>query len=233
MAEKGSVSTPSRSSYFGIIDLAGFPKDRYWLYQARWSEKTVLHLLPHWNWEGREGEVTPVHVYTNCDKAELFVNGVSQGVRERADRQYRLRWDDVVYQPGHIKAIGWKDGREVISETIATAGEPDKIRLSLEKGFGEGDLYYIDASLTDKNGVFVPTASNELRFSVQGPGEILAVDAGDPTCLTPFHSDSIKAFGGMASVIIKAKPGARGRIVVTATSDGLKKSRIKFLKTNK
>ncbi len=228
IAEKGAVSTPSRSSYFGIIDLAGFPKDRYWLYQARWSEKTVLHVLPHWNWPGREGEVTPVHVYTNCDKVELFVNGVSQGIRERADKQYRLRWDNVVYSPGKVKAVGWKDGSKVIVQTVKTAGETRKIKLEQEKGFGEGDLYYIDAVLTDKKGVFAPTACDELKFSIKGPGEILAVDAGDPTCLTPFHSDSIKAFNGLASVIIKVKPGARGKIVVTCTSDGLKKGKTKF-----
>ncbi len=230
IAEKGAVSTPSRSSYFGIIDLAGFPKDRYWLYQARWSERTVLHVLPHWNWEGREGEVTPVHVYTNCDKVELFVNGVSQGVRERADKQYRLRWDEVVYQPGKVEAVGWKDGQKVATQTVKTAGQTKKIKLSQEKGFGEGDLYYVDAALTDKKGVIVPTGSDEIIFSVKGPGEILAVDAGDPTCLTPFHSDSIKAFNGLASVIIKTKPGSKGKIVVTATSGGLKKGKIKIHK---
>ena len=228
IAEKGVVSTPSRSSYFGIIDLAGFPKDRYWLYQARWSDKTTLHILPHWNWEGREGEVTPVHVYTNCDKVELFVNGESKGTLERADKQYRLRWDDIVYQPGKIEAIGWKDGRKVASETIKTAGPESKIKMDLEKGFGEGDLYYIDVKLTDKKGIFAPRACDELKFSIKGPGEILAVDAGDPTCLTPFHSDTIKAFNGLASVIIKTKPGAKGKIVVTATSDGLKKDRIRI-----
>ena len=232
LAEKGSVKTPSRSSYFGIIDLAGFPKDRYWLYQARWSEKTVLHVLPHWNWLGCEGEVTPVHVYTNCDKVELFVNGQSQGTLDRSDNQYRLRWDDVVYQPGKVEAIGWKDGKKVARETIKTSGPVAKIKACLEKGFGEGDLYYIDVKLTDKKGNFAPAACNELKCSVTGPGEILAVDAGDPTCLTPFHSDTIKAFNGLASVIIKVKPGAKGKIVVTATSDNLKKSRIK-IKPNK
>ncbi|MBR4756552.1 MAG: DUF4982 domain-containing protein, partial [Bacteroidales bacterium] len=228
IAEKGSVSTPSRSSYFGIIDLAGFPKDRFWLYQARWSDKTVLHVLPHWNWEGREGEVTPVHVYTNCDKVELFVNGKSQGVLERSDKQYRLRWDDVVYQPGKVEAVGWKDGRKVASETVRTAGKARKVKLSQETGFGEGDLFFIDVKLTDKKGNFTPTASNELKFSIKGPGEIMAVDAGDPTCLTPFRSDTIKAFNGLASVIVKVRPGERGRIVLTAASDGLKKGKIKL-----
>ena len=230
LAAMDSVQTPSRSSYFGIIDLAGFQKDRYWLYQARWSEKTVLHLLPHWNWSGREGEVTPVHVYTNCDKVELFINGQSEGILERADKQYRLRWDDVVYQPGKIEAVGWKDGKEVARETIKTSGPAAKIKASLEKGFGEGDLYYIDVKITDKKGNFVPTANNELIFKVKGSGEILAVDAGDPTCLTPFHSDRIKAFNGLASVIIKVKPGEKGRTVVTCTSDGLKKGKIRIKK---
>ena len=228
IAEKGVVSTPSRSSYFGIIDLAGFPKDRYWLYQARWSDKTVLHILPHWNWAGREGEVTPIHVYTNCDKVELFVNGESKGILERSDKQYRLRWDDVVYEPGKIEAAGYRDGKKVASETIRTAGEARRVKLELEKGFGEGDLFYIDAKITDKKGNFVPVACNDLKFNIKGAGEILAVDAGDPTCLTPFHSDEIKAFNGLASVIVKATPSRRGKIVVTVTSDGLKKGRVKI-----
>ena len=228
LAEKGVVSTPSRSSYFGIIDLAGFPKDRFWLYQARWSDKTVLHVLPHWNWEGKEGEVIPVHVYTNCDKVELIVNGKSKGVLERADKQYRLRWDDVVYEPGKVEAIGWKDGVKVATETVKTARKPRKIKMELEKGFGEGDLFFVDVKITDKKGNFAPKASDELTFSVKGPGEILAVDAGDPTCLTPFHSDTIKAFNGLASVIIKVKPGERGKIVVKATSNGLKKGHVRI-----
>ena len=236
LAEKGSIATPSRSSYFGIIDLAGFPKDRYWLYQARWSDKTVLHVLPHWNWEGREGQVTPVHAYTNCDKAELFVNGKSQGVRERAEGQYRLRWDDVVYEPGKIEVVGYKDGAQVATDKRVTAGKARKVKLEVETGFGEGDLYFIDAKIVDKSGNFVPVAANELKFSVKGAGEILAVDAGDPTCLTPFHSDQINAFGGLASVIIKAdarplslsKGRASRRITVTATSPGLRKAKIRI-----
>ena len=227
-----NAGAPSRSSYFGIIDLAGFPKDRFWLYQARWSDKTVLHVLPHWNWEGREGEVIPVHVYTNCDKVELFVNGKSMGALERADKQYRLRWDDVVYQPGKVEAIGWKDGKKV-TEIVRTAGKARKIKLTQETGFGEGDLYYVDVKLTDKKGNFAPKAGNELKFSIKGPGEILAVDAGDPTCLTPFHSDTIKAFNGLASVIVKTKPGEKGRIAITATSDGLKKCKIRIKSTHK
>ncbi len=158
---------------------------------------------------------------------DITLSGVEGRVNDSSSR-----WDDVVYQPGKVEAIGWKDGKKVARETIKTSGPVAKIEACLEKGFGEGDLYYIDVKLTDKKGNFVPTACDELKFSVTGPGEILAVDAGDPTCLTPFHSDTIKAFNGLASVIIKVKPGAKGKIVVTATSDNLKKSRIK-IKPNK
>ena len=225
LEEKGRISSPSRSSYFGIIDLAGFPKDRYWLYQARWTEKPVLHVLPHWNWAGREGEVTPVHVYTNCDKAELFINGKSQGVRERAEGQYRLRWDEVVYEPGNVKVIAWKDGKKYI-ENIGTTKAPKKITLEVEEGFGDGDIFFVDVRIEDKKGQMVPTACNELRFKIKGPGEILAVDSGDATCLTPFRSDHIAAFNGLSSVIIR--PTGKGRIVLTAEGDGLKKAKVRI-----
>ena len=225
LKEKGKVASPARSSYFGIIDLAGFPKDRYWLYQARWTDKPVLHVLPHWNWAGREGEVTPVHVYTNCDKAELFINGKSQGVRERAEGQYRLRWDEVVYEAGNVKVIAWKDGKKHI-ENISTTKAPKEIAMELEEGFGDGDIQFVDVRIEDKKGKLVPTACNELVFKIKGPGEIVAVDAGDATCLTPFKSDRIKAFNGLASVIVK--PTGKGRIVLTAKSDGLKKARIRI-----
>ena len=225
LKEKGKIASPARSSYFGIIDLAGFPKDRYWLYQARWTDKPVLHVLPHWNWAGREGEVTPVHVYTNCDKAELFINGKSQGVRERAEGQYRLRWDEVVYEAGNVKVIAWKDGKKHI-ENISTTKAPKEIAMELEEGFGDGDIHFVDVRIEDKKGKLVPTACNELVFKIKGPGEIGAVDAGDATCLTPFKSDRIKAFNGLASVIVK--PTGKGRIVLTAESDGLKKARIRI-----
>ena len=225
LEEKGRIASPARSSYFGIIDLAGFPKDRYWLYQARWTDKPVLHILPHWNWDGREGEVTPVHVYTNCDKAELFINGKSQGVRERAEGQYRLRWDEVVYEPGNVKVIAWKDGKKYIENT-GTTKPPKSVAMNLEEGFGEGDLFFVDVRIEDKKGEMVPTACNELIFKIKGPAEIVAVDAGDATCLTPFKSDRIKAFNGLASVIIK--PTGKGRIVLTAESDGLKKAKVRF-----
>lgn len=225
LKEKGKISSPARSSYFGIIDLAGFPKDRYWLYQARWTEKPVLHVLPHWNWAGREGGVTPVHVYTNCDKAELFINGKSQGVRERAEGQYRLRWDEVVYEPGKVKVIAWKDGKKYI-ENIETTKAPKKVALEVEEGFGEGDLFFVDVRIEDKKGNMVPDACNELIFKIKGPGEIVAVDSGDATCLTPFRSDRIAAFNGLSSVIIR--PTGKGRIVLTAESDGLKKAKVRI-----
>ena len=244
LAEKGKITTPSRSSYFGIIDLAGFPKDRYWLYKARWSDARVLHMLPHWNWEGREGQITPIHVYTNCDSVELFLNGRSYGMKVRGERQYRLRWDDIRYEAGTVKLTGYRNG-QAQDEIVRTTGPATKVVMTREGPFGPdrnfggdgyppvklqpvpvGRLVFFDVKVADKNGSLVPTADNLLKFSLSGPGEIVAVDAGDPTCHTPFRSDEIKAFGGLATVIVR-RTGA-GKIVLTAESDGLKKARWRF-----
>jgi len=224
LAEKGKIATPSRSSYFGIIDLAGFPKDRYWLYQARWApEEPVLHILPHWNWEGHEGQVVPIHVYTNLDKAELFINGKSKGARTRAEGEYRLRWDDVVYEPGTVKVVGYKD--DVTFESVVeTASKPRKIRLEQEEVYG--DLRFIDVAITDSKGRVVPTADNHLKFSISGPGQLVAVDAGDPTCHTPFHSREIDAFNGLCSAIVR--PTGKGTIILTVESAGLKRTTLKI-----
>lgn len=243
LKEKGKIASPARSSYFGIIDLAGFPKDRYWLYKARWSDKKVLHVLPHWTWNGREGEVTPVHVYTNYDEAELFVGGKSQGVRRRAEGQYRLRWDDVVYTGGTIKVVA-REGRTKEVRKIRTAGAPRKLMMEVEgcsgpsTGFGgdvkrtkgartgEDGLAFVDVKVADRRGDVVPVAGPEIVFTISGPGEIVAVDAGDPTCLTPFKSDRIKAFGGLATVIVRRT--GKGKITLTANSEGLKKAKLKI-----
>lgn len=220
--EKGKIIPPSRSSYFGIIDLAGFPKDRYYLYKAHWTDEPVLHVLPHWNWAGREGEVTPVHVYTNLDKVALFVNGKPMGEKTREKGQYRLRWDDVVYEPGVVEARGYIGG-QVFTEVIRTAGKASKVELTSERGV-DGDLVFVTAKLTDSKGNFAPTACDHLRFSVSGPAEIVAVDAGDPTCLTPFKSSEIDAFNGLCSVIIR--PTGKGKVSLTVRGDRLKTSRI-------
>ncbi len=215
---------PSRSSYFGIMDLAGFPKDRFWLYQARWRhDLAVAHILPHWTWPGREGEITPVHVYASGRLAELFLNGRSLGVRERADGEYRFRWDDVAYEPGELTVKVYADrsaydsGRLLASDTVRTAGETSRVRLSAD--YVGDELIYVTATLTDAGGTMVPSACNPLTFSVEGAAELLAVDAGDPTSHESFRGPSVKAFNGLASAILRRT--GKGRITVRATADGL------------
>jgi len=215
------VPLPSRSSYFGIIDLAGFPKDRFWLYQARWRpELPMVHVLPHWTWPGREGQVTPVHVYTSGDEAELFVNGKSQG--RKAKDGYRIRWDDVVYEPGTLKVVAYKGGKPWAETATVTAGNAAK--TSLEVDFAGDDLLFVTARLLDKADAWVPTACNPLSFKVNGPGVLVATDAGDPTSHTPFQSAEIQAFNGLCSAVIRRT--GPGPISVTVRSDGLKSATI-------
>ena len=213
------VPLPSRSSYFGIIDLAGFPKDRFWLYQSRWRpELPVAHILPHWTWPGREGEITPVHVYTSGDEAELFVNGKSMG-RKHKDG-YRIVWDNVRYAPGTVEVIAYKGGAEWARDKVCTAGKAAKAVASVD--YAGKDLIYITVDIVDKNGNPVPDADNVLEFSIKGAGSILATDAGDPTSHVPFYSHSLPAFHGKASVIVRRTgPGA---ITVYAKAAGLRKA---------
>ena len=211
------VPLPSRSSYFGIMDLAGFPKDRYWLYQARWRpEHPSAHILPHWTWPGREGEITPVHVYTSGDEAELFVNGKSQG--RKAREGYRIVWDSVRYTPGTVEVIAYKKGREWARDKVRTAGKAARVEASLD--YAGKNLAYVTVDILDRAGTLVPDADNVLAFTVKGPGTILATDAGDPTSHIPFYSHSLPAFHGKASAIIRRT--APGPITVTAKSAGIK-----------
>ena len=215
---------PSRSSYFGICDLAGLPKDRYFLYRSHWNhEEHTLHMLPHWTWPGREGEVTPVYVYTDYPKAELFVNGRSEGVRSkgvsRLDR-YRLRWNDVRYEPGVIEVVAYDaEGREAARTHQVTAGEPTELQLVADrttlKADGD-DLAFITVSLTDKNGTFCPTADDELTFSVSGAGIYQAACNGDATSLEPFTQPQMKLFSGQLVVIVRTTT-TPGDITLTVT----------------
>ena len=215
------VPLPSRSSYFGIIDLAGFPKDRYWLYQARWRpELPMVHILPHWTWPGRLGETTPIHVYTSGDEAELFINGKSQG--RKAKEGYRIRWDYVIYEPGTVKVVAYKNGAVWAEEEVRTAG-PAK-RAVLETDFAGEDLIFVTARLEDRNGTLVPDADNLLKFKVKGPAVLVATDAGDPTSHTPFYSPDIRAFHGLASAIVRRT--GPGPVTVSVASDGLKTEKI-------
>lgn len=223
LKEQAQTPPPARSSYFGIIDLAGFPKDRYYLYQARWRpELPMAHILPHWNWDGRQGEVTPVHVYTSGDSAELFVNGQSKGMKKKGEREYRLQWNDVVYEPGTVEVIAYKDGKEWARDKVVTTGAPSQLRLS-EDYIGD-DLAYIRVEVADKEGRMVPDACNDLSFSLSGPGRIVACDAGDPTSHIPFYSTNLPAFNGLCSVIIERT--GKGKITLNARSKGLKPASI-------
>jgi beta-galactosidase len=216
----------SRSSYFGIIDLDGFKKDRFFIYQARWRpDLPMAHILPHWNWAGREGQVTPVMVYTSGDEAELFVNGVSQGRKTKGQDEYRLRWDDVVYQPGELHVVSYKNGKVWAEETVKTTGDAAQVNLAADHAAiaNDGqDLSYVTVSIKDQSGLTVPTAMNALHYEISGPGEIVAVDNGDETSLLPLqNSKDSKAFNGLALVIVRAQAGQSGKITLTATSDGL------------
>lgn len=221
---------PSHSSVFGIIDLASLPKDRYYLYRSQWNKKDpTLHILPHWNWEGREGEVTPVFVYTSYPKAELFINGKSQGVREKNDstlqNRYRLMWNETIYEPGEVKVIAYDESDQPVEEKIIrTAGAPDHLVLTANRSDltadGE-DLAYLTVQVADKDGNIVPTDSRRVKFNVSGAGEFEATANGDPTCLLPFQNPEMDLFSGAATAIVRSdsKPGT---LTVKASAKGVK-----------
>ncbi|WP_448661768.1 beta-galactosidase GalB [Sphingomonas sp. CJ20] len=215
----------ARSSYFGIVDLAGFPKDRYWLYKARWRpDARFVHILPHWNWPGREGAFTPVHAFTSGDEAELFVNGVSQGRQKRAPYQYRFRWDYVKYAPGEIRVVAYKDGKPWAEETVRTVGAATAIAAMPDRATirGDGkDLSFVSIDLRDARGNPVPTENRPVTVSIQGPGEIVATDNGDPTDFTRFPSTTRKLFNGRALAIVRGVAGARGTVTLRVEAAGL------------
>ncbi|UMB59932.1 DUF4982 domain-containing protein [Lutibacter sp. A80] len=233
-------SWPSRSSYFGINDLAGLPKDRYYLYRSRWNTTAeTLHILPHWNWEGREGETTPVFVYTNYNKAELFVNGKSMGIQEKNNKtpqnRYRLMWMDVKYEPGTLKVVAFdNDGNSVAVKEVKTAGKPYKIVLKADresiKANGK-DLSYVTASVVDKNGIECPTATNQLKFKVSGSGIYRAACNGDATSLEQFHIPTMKLFSGKLVVTVQSKTEV-GDIYLKVTGKGLKSATLKINSIN-
>jgi beta-galactosidase len=225
---------PSRSSYFGICDLAGIPKDRYYLYRSRWNtEEETLHILPHWNWKGREGETTPVFVYTNHDSAELFLNGKSLGIQKKysssPQNRYRLMWMDVKYKPGSLKVIAYdKNGNAALEKEIHTSGNPYKINLDPDiktlKANGE-DLSFVTVTVVDKNNIPCPTAANQLSFNVKGNGTFKAVCNGDPTSLELFHLPTMKLFSGKLVVIVQSSKKA-GDIELSVKGKGLKTGKL-------
>jgi beta-galactosidase len=221
---------PSRSSYFGIVDLCGFKKDRFYMYQARWRpELRIAHILPHWNWPERIGEVTPVHVYTSGDEAELFLNGTSLGRRKRGPYEYRLRWDDVIYQPGELKVVAYRDGKLWTEQVQQTTGPAAVIRLEADRSMinADGaDLSFVTVRVTDKDDLPVPRSHNRIKFTLDGPGEIIAVGNGDAASHEPFQATERKVFNGMALVIVRSIKGEPGTIRLTAASEGLRSTSI-------
>lgn len=205
---------PNHSSMFGIIDLASIPKDRYYLYRSVWNkEAETLHILPHWNWEGREGEKTPVSVYTNYPSAELFINGKSYGRQTKhkngtVENRYRLMWHDAVYQPGEVRVVAYDEqGNPVAEKTVRTAGKPHHIELVTDCSSLQADgkdLAYVTLRIVDKDGNLCPNDGRLVSFKVKGAGKYRASANGDPTCLDLFHKPEMHAFGGMLTVIVQS-----------------------------
>lgn len=216
---------PARSSYFGIVDLAGFPKDVYYLYQSEWTDRPVLHLFPHWNWT--PGEVVDMWCYYNqADEVELFVNGHSQGIRQKSEDILHAAWR-VTFEPGTVKVIARKDGEIVGEKEIHTAGEPSCIRLTADNSriHADGkDLSFVTVEVLDEKGNLCPNAENLIRFSVEGSAKIAGVDNGSPISLERFKDDKRKAFYGKCLVVLQSIGGAPGKPVLTATSEGLRQA---------
>ena len=242
---------PSHSSLFGIVDLAGLPKDRYYLYRSHWNtEVETLHILPHWTWPGREGETTPIFVYTNYPSAELFINGVSQGVRTKdmsvtwensADKEsieslkrqqrYRLMWMDTKYEPGVVKVVAYNDKGEAVAESeVRTSGKPHHIELEADRTTIKADgrdLSFVTVKVVDKDGNLCPDASHSIAYTVSGEGFYRAGANGDPVSLELFHEHKMQVFKGMMTAIVQSD-GDSGKITLRATSKGLKSAKIEI-----
>jgi beta-galactosidase len=230
-------------SFSGVIDSAGFKKDGYYFYQSQWTSKPMLHVFPHWNWKGHEGEVLPVYCYTNCDSVELFVNGKSYGIkgyglmlegmrdrygtmtnpgRIQTTHDLHLQWD-VAYEPGTLRVVGTKGGQIVASEEVVTTGEPAAIDLQSDKTTLDADgrdVAHLTVKIVDDQGRMVPTAGNNLKFTVEGAGKLVGVDNGNMSIDEPFKADQRTAFYGLALGILQSTRSP-GPIAVTVTSDGL------------
>lgn len=231
---------PSHSSLFGIIDLAGIPKDRYYLYRSIWNKKDpTLHVLPHWNWQGHEGKKVPVFVYTSYDSAEIFVNGKSFGKQGKSDKtlqhRYRLMWPDVIYEPGELKVVAYdQNGKAMEEKVVCTAGKPHHLELVVDRDTLKADgkdLAYITVRVEDKDGNLCPNDGRPVTFEVSGPGRYLAGANGDPTCLDLFHLPEMHAFNGQLTAIVQVDK-VPGSIVFQAKAKGLKpgKTSIKAIK---
>jgi beta-galactosidase len=212
---------PARSSYFGIVDLAGFPKDVYYMYQSEWTTKPVLHLLPHWNW--KPGQTVDVWAYyNNADEVEAYLNGKSLGIRKKTGDDLHVMWR-VKYEPGTLQAVSRKNGKVIMSTQVVTAGTPYRIQLKADRGHIKADgkdLSYITVTIVDKNNIPVPDAGQLINFKLSGQGILKAVDNGSQTDLDPFVSNQHHVFNGLGLAIIQSKTKT-GKINMIATADGL------------
>jgi beta-galactosidase len=231
---------------FGIIDLCNFPKDHYHFYQSRWTEKPMVHILPHWTWPGKEGTAIPVWCYTNCDEAELFLNGVSLGIRKHDENNdMHLEWL-VPYEPGELKVVARKDGKAVATMSHRTAGAAAKISISADQTTldpAKRDLSYITIRVEDAHGNFAPKAANWVSIQIDGPGRLIGSGGGDPLSHTPFQANVFRTFNGLGRAIIAAtsssesqiRPGSSrkpGEIIVRVNCKGMESAELRLIRTS-
>jgi beta-galactosidase len=230
---------------YGIIDLCNFPKDTYYFYQSQWTNKPMVHLLPHWTWPGKEGVTIPVWCYTNCDEAELFLNGKSLGKRRFDEKNdMHLEWL-VPYQPGELKVVARKDGKEVATSTTHTAGLPARITISADQPKldpANRDLSYITLRVEDENGHFAPRAANWINIQIEGPGRLVGSGSGDPLSHESFQASAIRTFNGLGLAIIAATTGPEpeirkdstrkpGEIIIRANCKGMEPVELRLIRT--
>jgi beta-galactosidase len=222
---------PCINSHFGAIDTCGFPKDNFYYYQAWWTDKPVLHLFPHWNWPGKEGQEIDVWCHSNLDKVELFLNGASQGVKEVA-RNSHVSWK-VAYKPGTLEARGYKGGQKVLVDKRETTGGPAKLLLRPDRreimADGE-DVSLVELQVLDKEGRMVPVADNEIVFEVSGMGKVIGVGNGDPSSHEPDKAHRRRAFNGLCMVIVQSVKEA-GELRLEASSPGLEPATVVITST--
>jgi beta-galactosidase len=230
-----TVKNESRSSYFGIVDLCGIPKDRYYLYKSYWKpDENMVHILPHWNWKGKEGDTIPVFVYTNGDCAELFLNGKSLGKTCKkpdskiSTERYRLMWKDVIYSPGELKAVAFKEGEKIGKKVMKTAEEPYRLGLTpdrTELNTGGKDLAYLLVEALDKNGNICPLADNKVNIEINGEARLMGVGNGNPQSMNPFQSGSVSLFYGRAMIIVGSEY-TKGTANIEVSSENVKKDKV-------
>jgi beta-galactosidase len=230
LGEPTPYSWPSRSSYFGIVDLCGFPKDCYYMYRSEWTNNPTLHLFPHWNWN--VGDKIDMWVYYNtADEVELFLNGKSLGKRTKTSDRLHAIWENVEFEAGEITAIGYKNGKEILRHSRKTAGKAEKIVLTADRKVLKADGYdlaYVTVECADAKGNLVPTAMNQLYFEVDGVGELVGVDNGNAAGGESLKGNKMKLFNGKAIAIVRTKRNESGKITLKVTSDDMESATVKL-----